>query len=230
LHKLTPQQIKWRRVKQSQLKEAFAQEYPEDEVSAFLLSGGNVFNIPFSALYQSEDTGAIKGHHYVAGIDWGQAHDYTAISVFDTTEYREVELVKLRQMSFHAMIEEIVRLCHKWRIVKLKAERNSLGAPLIEMLNATLSTVQYKDGGYPVIEHFNTTSMSKHSAVQSFKLGLEEGLRLLNDPSALEELRSYTQRQSDSGVWQYSAPEGDDKHDDTVIARLLAHLATLGLR
>jgi len=44
LHHLSPEQIKWRRKKQSELKRLFPQEYPEDPRGCFLTSGLRYFS------------------------------------------------------------------------------------------------------------------------------------------------------------------------------------------
>lgn len=225
-HGLSPEQIKWRRSKQLELRERFLQEYPEDIETCFLQSGNgvfqflpNTFDAPASAVYNPE-------HRYCMGIDWGQSNDYTDGRVFDMTDYCEVDCVHVNKMSYESMIEQLAELAQKWHVEKIAPERNSMGTA-IEMLSAKLNDLQWpidKRTGYPsipVIQAFWTDIRSKDMLVKLFQAGIEAGLKLLNDSIANSELRAWLSMQQPSGLWGYSHPSGG--HDDTVIARLLAN-------
>jgi len=82
-HHLDPEQIKWRRQKQKELKGLFIQEYPEDPISCFITSGRSyfgdltdVFTAPPNAVHDPT-------HRYGAGLDFAQTEDYLSMTVFD---------------------------------------------------------------------------------------------------------------------------------------------------
>lgn len=219
-HSLSPEQINWRRYKIKEMgKDGFIQEYPEDPITCFLTSGGNVFRIePLKHLYAGLEYN--PEHTYVAGLDWGQQADYTAFSIKDATAYKEVALIRTNKRSWHAMRSDIIELCRKWNIEKIIAEVNSIGSVNIESLWHGLEAAKLRT----VIEAFNTTNRSKDMLVKYMQRGLnEDGLQLLDIDFATHELRSFQTKQTPTGLWAYSHPPGG--HDDTVIARMLANYA-----
>jgi hypothetical protein len=231
-HGLSQEQIKWRRKKIRDLGDSFQQEYPESAEQAFLSSGNGVFRF----LHDTFDAPIVKynpEHQYVMGIDWGQADDFTDARVFDVTTYSEVAVLHLNKLSYESMIDSIAKLAFEWHVEKIMPERNSMGAA-IEMLSAALNRLEWpidprtKYPSNPTIQSFWTDIRSKDRLVKLFQAGIEAGLKLLDDPIANAELRGYISRQTSTGLWNYTHPEGG--HDDTVIARLLAHAATYELK
>ena len=215
LHGLDYQQIAWRRSKQNELKHLFAQEYPEDPITCFLLSGigyfGDVsqyFDAPQAASYDDS-------HEYMAGLDFGQTQDYTVCSVIDRNTKQQVDLLRVNQMSWADMRRRVVDVCKHWHIKRLTAETNSMGTTNIEALQSELS------GSGTSLMPFNTTNQSKAMIMQDLHTGLHEtGLRLLNTPEQRHEVLAFTSKQTVTGAWQLAAPNG--QHDDTVIALALA--------
>jgi hypothetical protein len=216
-------QIAWRRQKQLELGELFAQEYPEDPYSAFLKGGDRYFRL-HADMFSAPSALYMIGHRYVAGLDFGQAHDYTVCSVLDVTTREQVDLLRLRQRSWADIRRAIVELCLKWGISTLVAESNSMGGANIEALNGELGVA----GCPTAIVPFQTTHSSKSSIIAELRLALEEGgLKLLLDPAQRHELEVFTSRQTATGAWQLTAPDGD--HDDCVMALALAwHAAGSG--
>jgi hypothetical protein len=235
LHGLRPEQIKWRRFKQLELRISgtFLQEYPESVETCFLQSGNGVFRFLADTFTAPDNAVYDETHQYVMGIDWGQSDDYTDARVFDVTAYCEVAKLHINKQSYESMIDAIAKLAQAWHVEKIVPERNSMGAA-IEMLSAALNKLEWpidKRTGYPsnpTIQSFWTDIRSKDRVVKLFQAGIEAGLKLLDDPIANQELRSFVSRQQPSGLWSYSHPDGG--HDDTVDSRLLAHAATYELK
>jgi hypothetical protein len=72
------------------------------------------------------------------------------------------------------------------------------------------------------IDWFDTTASSKPPLIQELALELEKGtVQFQPDDYWTGELEAYEVSTSKSGHKQYGAPEGEDFHDDTVIARAL---------
>jgi len=221
-HQLRPDQIKWRRSKQRELRELFQQEYPESIETAFLVSGDNVFGDVKSYLYEPTETQPIKGHRHVAALDWGQANDYTALSIMDATANREVFLGRWRHQDYQTMRYEVLNACAFWGVEVLSAESNSASSN-IEELDREIDERRMSIH----LESFVMSNKLKADMVSVFKTGLQDvGLRLL-DPAdgqgnrfATAEMQQWQTKQTSSGLWQYTHPDGG--HDDTIIARIRA--------
>lgn len=81
----------------------------------------------------------------------------------------------------------------------------------------------------PTLHAINMDIRKKGELVNLMINGIETGLKLQDNPVANHELRAYKSIQKEaSGIWTYKHPDGG--HDDTVIARLLAHAATYELK
>lgn len=214
---LTDEHIAWRRDKQAELGLEFPQEYPETLQGAFLTSGNSVFgdvshalNAPLKPEYNPE-------HRYVAGMDWGQDHDYTTCSIIDTTTDAEVELLRMNRMGWDVMQERIVDACIRWHVEAIQPERNSIGSVNIHDINRLFEANDYSITIRPI----TMTNKKKHKLVSNFYRGLHtDGLKLLDNEHGTSELMTFIQKQTATGLYQYAATEG--AHDDTVIARLLA--------
>lgn len=151
------------------------------------------------------------GHLYVAGVDWGRHHDYTVIAVIDASTRRMVALDRFNNIGWRLQRGRLKALAEHWRPRLIWAEANSIGAPNIEAL---------QEEGLPM-RSFLTTSKSKSPLIESLALAIERGdLGLLDDPTLLGELASYSLERLPGGGYRYGAPPGG--HDDTVIATALA--------
>lgn len=217
-HGLDAAQIKWRRAKQRELRDLFPQEYPEDPYSCFLASGRSYFGDVEHVFTAPDDAEPVAGRSYVAGLDFGQTTDYTALSIIDTVSLAEVALLRINNMPWADQRRRIAELARRWNHCEVVAEWNSFGDPNIEELHAA---------GVRVVS-FKTTAQSKPPLIQSLYVALHEaGLRLLDDPAGRHEMRSFIRAQTPAGHWLYQAREG--AHDDTVIARALAWYAFAGM-
>lgn len=214
---LTPEQIKWRRKKQRELGRLFAQEYPEDPRTCFLVSGlgyfsdivdlERVFSAPTDAQYN-------PNHRYLAGLDFAQQNDYLSLHVGDVTTLEEVALWHVNRRSWGDMRRGVLEYCLKWHVSELYAEANSIGAPNIEELRKEFAAAGCKTQITP----FETTAQSKPMLITGFHWGMDEGgLKLLPDPTGKQEIHAYTAAQTANGHWKYEGLP----HDDTVIGRAL---------
>lgn len=210
-HGLSAEQVKWRRGKQVELKALFLQEYPEDPYTCFLTSGASyfgdvrhTFTAPLEATWQ-------EGHDYCAGLDFGQANDYTALVVLDMTTKQQVDFLHVRQLPWAEIRRRIAERCQYWHIPALIAEDNSIGAVNIEAL-AELGVS---------IAPFTTTNASKAAIMSDLHEGLHAaGLQLQKHEVMEHELNTFVGKQMAGGLWRLQA-EGEG-HDDMVIALALA--------
>lgn len=190
--------------------------YRQEILAEFLEGEGLVFrNLAACVTAQPDTPDNHKGHSLFMGVDWGQKHDYTVLSVACADCKREVVLDRFNQIDWTFQRERLVTLAGSWAVVMVLAEENSMGGPLIQAL---------RDSNVPV-RAFTMTSTSKPPLIRGLALAFERAeYTWLDIPVATAELEAYESKiNAMTGYTSYSAPEG--MHDDTVIARALAYRA-----
>lgn len=190
--------------------------YRQEWLAEFVDDGGGVFRkVTDAAIAVAEPRK--QGRVYVGAIDWGRIYDYTVMMVGDAVDRRMVEIDRFGQTDYPTQLQRFRTLHERYNVAAWLVEYNSMGGPLVEMLQAE---------GYPVIA-FYTNSVTKPIAVDSLALAFEQGaIRILNDAILIGELQAYESVRMPSGMIRYSAPPG--MHDDTVIALCLLWLAMQG--
>lgn len=213
-HNLDDSQIRWRRLKQQELGRYFIQEYPEDMFSCFLTSGNSYFGDLSNAFVAPMDVVYNPEHEYVAGLDFGQTNDYTAMVVIDKTTKQQVDLLHIRKLEWSEQRKRIVDMYKKWSCARMVAERNSIGGVNIEeLLKDKVSVIS-----------FTTTNASKSEIMSNLYEGIHtRGLKLQGHSIQRHEMSTFVSTQTPTGAWRLAA-EGDG-HDDTVIALALAYSA-----
>ena len=186
---------------------SFAQEF----LAEFVSWEGAVFrNLQACATAERRDIPE-PGHEHVIACDWGRARDFTVFVTLDLTSRTMVGLDRSNKIDYRLQRGRLEALYEKWRPVRIIAEANSIGQPIIEELQRS---------GLPV-QSFQTTNASKAAIVEGLALAFEQGsIQILNDPVLLGELQAFAAEQLPGGSLRYSAPGG--QHDDTVISLALA--------
>lgn len=185
--------------------------FREEYLAEFLGNSGEVFRNIQAAATAPGDAQPLAGGHYVAGVDWGRAHDYTAIVIIDSERRAVVALDRFRQLGWERQRGRLQALHARWQLERIHAESNSMGAPNIEAL---------QQAGLPVTG-FQTTARSKGALIDALVLALEtRALALLPDEDLLHELANYRLQRRPDGGFRYGAPPG--LHDDLVMALALA--------
>jgi hypothetical protein len=185
----------------------FRQEF----LAEFLDQAGGVFRRVHEAATATPQTGALPGHGYVMGVDFARQHDFSVLTVIDTTTRELVALDRFNQIDYQVQLARLHALAARFAPTVIVAEQNSIGMPLIEQLQRQ---------GLP-ISPFVTSSASKARIIEGLALAFEQGaLRVLPDPVLLDELQAFEMERLPSGALRYSAPPGS--HDDTVMSLALA--------
>jgi hypothetical protein len=227
LYGLSINQIAWRREKQRELKTFFIQEYPEDPITCFLLSGLGYFGDLSHVFIAERIVEPIQGHRYAAGLDFGQTKDYTVLSVLDVETLRQVDLLRINRLPWKEMRRQALEMCRKWGVTILWAEGNSMGTTNIEELweqqvemglNELAINVFWTQGDRPNVTGSKTSIMS--SLHESFHK--PNGVRLLPISEQKVEFQSFEAVQNKTGTWSLGAPNTPGAHDDCVIATALA--------
>jgi hypothetical protein len=196
---------------------AFRQEI----MAQFLDNEGSVFrNIDACTKAVAEpELGSHDGHFTVAGLDWGQKQDYTALSIGCADCKTEIARLRTRSTSYETQLARVAGMLKAWNVRVLIPEENSIGAPLIEKMRSDA-----RFDGVTVIP-FMMTASSKPTLIRSLALALEDELfQWQDDKIWTGELEAYEEKVSTrTGHVSFQAPEG--VHDDTVIARALCYRA-----
>jgi hypothetical protein len=180
-------------------------------LAEFIDDEGQVFRGVSEAATAPTDAQPLCGRLYVAGIDWGRAHDYTVITVIDAETRHVVALDRFNHVGWELQRGRLKALCERWQPYAVWAEENSIGSVNIEALQAE---------GLPV-RPFKMTSSSKAPLIEGLALAIERGeLSLLPDPTLLTELIAYEMVRLPGGGYRFSNPPG--LHDDCVISLALA--------
>ncbi len=237
-YNLTLEQIKWRRYKIVELRglEHFLEQYPEDPKTCFKASGvgyfgdvSHAFTAPLLVRYD-------PSRRYVAGLDFGQNRDYTAMVVIDTKTMQMVDMLRVRQERWKAIEYQIIEMCKKWRISRMYAESNSIGSVMIDNLWNEIN----RQGLPTSLEPFAMTDASKPPLMASLKLALQERVLALQDVIATNntgveyrvlrhELSASKSKQTRNG-WTMESPRDENGHGDTVVALALAWLCATELQ
>ena len=230
---LSPEQIKWRRLKQNEPGMAllFGQEYPEDLHECFLSSGLSIFGNVEGCLKDTTQEKPDNTHRYVGGLDWGQTDDYTSLSIIDATVGEEVFVGRWRRMSPETVLGNIIESCVAWNVEKLRPELNSIGWNYVQQL---VNKIERTEGADISVGGFETNNVLKRQMADNMGYAMRNDLlKLLKSKDhkghdyATGELRTFVQTQTKTGAYTYGHIPG--AKDDTVIARMAAWDAACNL-
>lgn len=235
---ITPGQIFFRRMKQSDLKYLFPQEYPEDPEGCFLSSGNAVMNLKnISDLIQASpdpirDDGSVKvyreyqkDHKYVFGVDTAEGvdGDYCVAQLFDATKREQVAILrgKWKPSLFAHHINELAKqYVMGGRVMPLVAvERNNHGHAVILELDEHL---QYPNLFRAPDEKLGwlTNNATRPILVNSWIDAVDDNIYKIYDKTTLQECM--TLQNIDGKI------EGaKGKHDDCIMAGAIAIQACL---
>jgi hypothetical protein len=183
----------------------------------FLTDGTFFANVDHCCSVKRPDApGDHVGHTIVMGIDWGKQVDKSVALCFCAECSRAVDWYVKTGATYIEQREQIVALAKKWDISAALPERNSIGEPNIELLQAEEVPIALGSDG---LRGFFTSASSKARLIERLESELSQ--RTIALPlEAAEELAAYEVDQRDVGPAKYGAPEGE--HDDWVIASALA--------
>lgn len=240
--KLDAAQIKWRRDKKRSLKRLFIQEYPEDPITCFIVSGQCFFEKELirKLMYncppptQERMDGALRfwkmphpDRRYIIGVDCasGEADDYCVAVVLDWETVEQVAVLRGKWRP-HIFGRLVAKLGHQYNTAFLGIERNNHGH---SVLNTVLNQERYPRGRvyrhlvYDSRENkrkerigWDTNSETRPVMLDTLYQYMDEGTLKVNDPDFLSECLVFDENQ----VGKAEAQQGE--HDDTVIANAIA--------
>lgn len=187
----------------------------------------DVFQQEYEAKFLDESAGVFRGitdcikgtleqpqplHQYVIGIDLARHRDYTVLCVMDRQRKHVVDFERFNQIQWEIQYRKIIEMCMKWNRALCVIDSTGLGDPIVETL---------KGAGIPVEPYKISSNMMKRQLIEKLRVAIEQ--KRISFPrirQLIHELEIYEYKTTNSGVIQYSAPDGE--HDDTVIATALA--------
>lgn len=145
---------------------------------------------------------------YVAGLDVGQAQDYTVLYIMDVANRNVVFRWRTSRLDYPTITKQVADFCKQFGVQVVTMESNGPGAPVRDYLRAhgvavNDITLGNKNKG-EIIERLVADT-------QQGRIGLPQG-----DNQLISELKAYLRKVTPTGNLKYEAPEGF--YDDCVIA------------
>lgn len=173
--------------------------------------------------------GPIPGEAYVIAVDIGQLVDYTVATVWDVRDASLVSWWRIRGMDYPEQQRNLAALSRFWNGAPVLVERNSPGLPVVQNLAA--AGVKALRGPDRKIG-FQMTGGTKPALVHSWSMALRnrEPILPMREPlmrggvgwrALYEEHENYEYTITKAGNWTFSAPGGENDHDDVVMSCLL---------
>jgi len=227
------EQIEFRRRKKKELKESMPQEYPEDDVTCFLMSGKTVCdqvlisqfikNAP-APLWVKDDFQVFEepknGVHYIIGADTSQGvdgGDYSTASVIrvDTKEEVACYRSRLKPIKFAHKLKEIGKYYSKGYLRPLiGVEKNNHGHAVLQELTDHIqypNIYYYKPGEPGWLNNSVTRPILMNDGIEA----VESMFVTIKSKETLKEMLTLVNKNG-----KIQAAEG--KHDDCVMATFIA--------
>ncbi len=184
--------------------------YRQEWLAEFVEDSGAVFHRVRERATAEHQADPVSRHEYAFGVDWGKHDDWTVITVVDITLKALVHLERFNRIDYQLQLGRLRSLVQRFEPVVIKAEVNSIGEPLLEVL---------RNEGLPIVS-FTTTNATKQAIIEALVLAFEQGdITILDEPVLVNELLAFQIGRLPSGAYRYAAPAG--MHDDCVISLAL---------
>lgn len=244
---LTPEHLKWRRWKLSELGDSFYQEHPEDPETCFLVSGSPIFDPKLLTRFLQE---AMAAHviekvwtpgngqrlvwrrpsgtdPYVISVDVaeGKAHgDWSVISTWQSQPDRlfNVARTKLR-CTLDELASRIIEEAQHYNNALVAIERNNIGSEVVRKVHDAGYHNQFymtdRDGEQTEHMGWHTNERSKRIMVEEFVGDTNSGNIVSYDPELWSEAMNVTRDDLGRPVFPKK------KHDDLIVSACIANIA-----
>ncbi|NMA49269.1 MAG: hypothetical protein GX947_05790 [Tissierellia bacterium] len=197
----------WDNIKATTPQRVFEQEYE----AKFITDAGEVFR-GIEDIVEGEMIQPEPGHSYVMGVDLAKHNDFSVLVVMDRFLRKMVWMDRFNDIDYNLQKKRIVSLAKKYR-AKVVIDSSGNGDPIAEDISREIFTEK-------VSLHSVKT---KQQLIEKLSIFIEQKLiTIIPDETLIKELQQYSFVISDRGYSKYSAPKGENYHDDCVIALALA--------
>lgn len=230
-HKLTPEQIGYRRRLHTDFRQIAPQEYAEKPEACFLASGNCVFDLECIAKRTLEVHEPLEKRRngqlwiwyprqpertYIIGVDpagGGTDGDYSALQILE--QRSGLQCAELREhLDPRELAKQAAQLAKEYNNALLVIERNNHGLAVLAYLNAIERYPRvYEQRGQP---GWLTTAVSRPAMIELVGATLATGAKIFSSSRLLAECRTFV-RQNDGRT---GAAAG--VHDDCVMAMAMA--------
>lgn len=207
----------------------------DQELMALFVEGGTFFqNVRACAVLKPSTRAQHPGHNIVVGGDFAQQDDFTWLTARCIECNCVCEIDYFSGLSWTIQLARVAAFCQRWgheeknphtgqtELVpaSILPERNSIGSPLIEQMQAAGLTILLGPDGKP---GFYTTQQTKQQIVTSLFSSLATAsLKILDDSVLTMQLEAFEEHPTTYGT-TYSAPSG--LHDDGVMSLAITEYA-----
>lgn len=156
----------------------------------------------------------LKGEKFYAmGLDLGRVNDFTAITILEVNDARDMAIVvdtfTIRKNSWENIVVEILKYARKWKILFLYLDANNVG----DMMSNWLASLSKQGALFQVIP-IKMSLQSKTLMYNNLKMAINTGRIKIqyHHQKLLEELAHMQAIETDNGMMKIHSPPG--KHDD----------------
>ena len=176
-------------------------KFKSEYLGQFITENGLLFNNLQNCIGEAKNTKEI----YI-GIDFatGSGSDYTSIAGINQ-DGEQVFIKRIKDVPPTKQVEWLADIINSYNVVKILAEKNSIGAVYIDMLKKKIKIP---------ITNWTTTNKSKKDLVTALQLALENNqITILGDEKMLDELRKYQAEVNiRTNTVSYNASVGNDAY------------------
>lgn len=193
----------------------FNQEYECE----FLQGEGSVFRGVTQIVYDDEGQPLIHpkrpedGKRYVIGADLAKLHDFTVLTVYDTSTNEQVYQDRFQSLEWPFQKKKIAELSDFYNGARVILDATGLGDPIADdLLRANVP-----------VEPFKITETTKKELIEKLSIWIEQRkIKMLPIEETLKEFTDFTYKLGESGKVHYGAPSGEGFFDDIVLSHALA--------
>lgn len=184
----------------------------QQEIYAQFLDDTGVVFKGFLEVMTAEPNKPIQDHIYVMGVDLARVQDFTVISVYDTTNNKQVYEARFNQLDWGMQKSRIAETSKHYNLAAVVIDATGLGDPIVD----DLARMEIP------VDPIKFTNESKKQLIEKLAAWIEtRQIRMIKTEEKVKEFTNFTYDISErTGRVMYNSPAGF--HDDIVISNALA--------
>ena len=176
----------------------------------FIESAGAVFKGVDACVYEGDLT-VKKEHTYQLGVDLAKFNDWTVLTPFSLVEFKSGKPDRFNQIDYPLQKAKIAAKYFQYGKPKTNIDATGVGAPIVDdLIHEGLG-----------VEGITFTEQMRRDLLINLGILLEQRkIKIPNDPTLIDELKSFQYTLTPRGRTVIGVPEG--MHDDCVMSLALA--------